>query len=95
MCIQSSQTDGQAQMDARLEQFIRQTPKAELHLHLEGSTRPATLLDLARRHGVERPASDVEGLACWYRFRDFPHCIEIRLAICSCLRNGADFARAG
>jgi aminodeoxyfutalosine deaminase len=86
-------TEGQAQIDERLEWFIRQMPKVELHLHLEGSIRPVTLLDLARRHGIELPANDVEGLARWYRFRDFPHFVEIYLAICSCLRDGADFAR--
>jgi adenosine deaminase len=84
---------GQAQMQERLERFIRQMPKVELHLHLEGSIRPATLLHLAHRHGVELPATDVEGLARWYRFRDFPHFVEIYVAICSCLRDGADFAR--
>jgi aminodeoxyfutalosine deaminase len=89
----SVETDKQVQMNERLEQFIRQMPKVELHLHLEGSIRPATLLALARRHGVELPANDVEGLARWYRFRDFPHFVEIYLAICSCLRDGADFAR--
>ena len=49
-------------MDERLAQFIRQMPKVELHLHLEGSIRPATLLDLARQHGIDLPTNDVEGL---------------------------------
>ena len=62
---------------SQLEQFIRRMPKVELHLHLEGSIRPTTLLDLARRHGIALPASDVEGLARWYQFRDFPHFIDI------------------
>jgi adenosine deaminase len=73
----STRTAGSAGADERLEQFIRQMPKVELHLHLEGSVRPMTLLDLARRHGVELPANDIEGLLCWYRFRDFPHFVEI------------------
>src|SRR5579859_1755271 len=36
-------------------EYIRAAPKAELHLHLQGAVRPATLLDLARRHRVALP----------------------------------------
>ncbi len=38
-------------------------PKAELHVHLDGSLRPATMLELARDAGVELPARDAESLA--------------------------------
>ncbi len=41
---------------------LRAMPKAELHVHLDGSLRPATLLELARDAGVELPARDVESL---------------------------------
>lgn len=77
----------------QLEQFILQMPKVELHLHLEGTVRPATLLDLARRHGVKLPADDVEGVRRWYRFDHFLQFVEVWLAILNCLRDGADFAR--
>ena len=42
---------------------LHRLPKAELHVHLDGSLRPATLLALARERDVELPASDVVGLA--------------------------------
>ena len=42
---------------------LHRLPKAELHVHLDGSLRPATLLELARERDVELPASDAEGLA--------------------------------
>lgn len=65
-------------------------PKVELHVHLEGSVRPETLLKLAKRHGRDLPAQDVPGLREWYRFRSFDHFIEIYMAISSCLRTAED-----
>src|SRR5512136_381405 len=37
-------------------------PKAELHCHLEGAIRTATIIDIAREHGLKLPAYDVAGL---------------------------------
>ncbi|MBN1354884.1 adenosine deaminase family protein [bacterium] len=42
--------------------FIRLIPKSELHVHLDGSIRPTTLIELAREQGVELPSYTVEGL---------------------------------
>lgn len=66
-------------------------PKVELHVHLEGSIRPETLLTLAKRNGVALPATTVEGLQEWYRFSDFAHFIEVYFAICNCIRTPEDF----
>jgi adenosine deaminase len=74
-----------------LDQFIRLMPKVELHVHLEGSIRPATLLALAERNHVPLPADTVEGLEAWYRFSDFAHFVEVYFAICNCLRTPEDF----
>jgi adenosine deaminase len=73
-----------------LETFIRQMPKAELHVHLEGAIQPKTLLALAERHGIELPATTVEGLREWYRFSDFSHFIIVYLTISSCIRTPDD-----
>jgi adenosine deaminase len=73
-----------------LEHFITEMPKVELHVHLEGSVRPETLLKLAKRHHVALPADDMEGLRKWYTFRDFKHFIEIYMTISSCLRTAED-----
>jgi len=68
-----------------LENFIRAMPKVELHVHLEGSIQPETLLMLARRHGVSLPVDSVDGLHQWYTFTNFAHFIEIYMTICSCI----------
>ncbi len=70
--------------------FIQQMPKVELHVHLEGATRPETLLRLARQHGVALPADSVEGIREWYTFTDFGHFIEIYGLICACIRTPDD-----
>jgi hypothetical protein len=60
-------------------------PKIELHVHLEGTVRPSTLIDIARRNDVALPADTVEGLADLYRFRDFAHFIEVWVMTTSAL----------
>ena len=52
-------------------------PKIELHVHLEGTVRARTLLQIAKRNGVPLPADSVEGLAGLYQFRDFEHFLEV------------------
>jgi adenosine deaminase len=74
-----------------LEDFVLRMPKVELHVHLEGSMRPAVLLELARRNGVALPAEDEAGLAQWFRFRDFEHFVQVYLTCSKALRAPEDF----
>jgi aminodeoxyfutalosine deaminase len=66
-------------------------PKIELHVHLEGTVRPATLLEIARRNDYPLPADTVEELAPLYRFRDFEHFIEVWILTTNALRRADDF----
>src|SRR5579859_488898 len=72
-------------------QYLQAVPKVELHVHLEGSIRPSTLLTLAKRNHVHLPASTLEEMREWFRFRNFPHFIEIYLAISRCLKTTEDY----
>jgi aminodeoxyfutalosine deaminase len=66
-------------------------PKIELHVHLEGTVRPHTLLEIARRNDYALPADTVEGLAELYAFRDFRHFIEVWILTTNALQTEADF----
>jgi adenosine deaminase len=72
------------------EAYLRALPKVELHVHLEGSIRPETLLKLAQRNSVPLPADTLDGLREWYTFRDFPHFVDIYMTIARCLRTVED-----
>ncbi|HZD72113.1 MAG TPA: adenosine deaminase [Actinomycetes bacterium] len=72
--------------------FVDALPKAELHVHLEGSIAPSTLLALARSQPDSTLPRSEEGLRELYRFRDFAHFLEVYLLICRHLRSAEDFA---
>lgn len=80
-------------MNPELENFLHQMPKAEIHIHLEGSMRPETALTLAERNdSIDLlPSSDLETLRSWFKFRDFDHFLEIYLTLQDLLRTGEDF----
>ena len=69
----------------------RTFPKIELHVHLEGTVRAGTLLQIARRNNVPLPADSVEGLAGLYQFRDFAHFLDVWLLTTGALRTERDF----
>lgn len=74
-----------------LHEFIRRMPKVEMHVHLEGSIQPSTLLKLAKKNKVDLPVKTLDEIIEWYRFSDFQHFIEVYFAICSCIRTAEDF----
>jgi aminodeoxyfutalosine deaminase len=73
-----------------MERFIAGLPKVELHRHLEGSIRPATVFTLAQEHGVDVGADSVEELAESYVFGDFPSFVDLFIKTTKVLRRSAD-----
>lgn len=68
-----------------IEQFITDMPKVELHVHLEGSIQPETLLTLAKKNRIDLPIKNEEELHRWYTFTDFDHFIEVYRTISRCI----------
>ena len=66
-------------------------PKVELHVHLEGTVRPETLLAIARRNDVSLPARSVAELRELYRYRDFAHFLEVWYLTTQALQTAEDF----
>ena len=74
-----------------LESFITAMPKVELHLHLEGTMQPATLLRIAERNHVELPAYNVEGVTQLFNYRHFHEFLSVFMVLARALKRGEDF----
>jgi aminodeoxyfutalosine deaminase len=68
-------------------------PKVELHVHLEATVRPETLLEIARKNDFPLPATTVEGIRDLYRYRDFDHFIQVWILTTNALQREEDFRR--
>jgi adenosine deaminase len=75
----------------RLPALLRAAPKAELHIHIEGSLEPELIFRLARRNGVALAYPGVEALRAAYAFTDLQSFLDIYYAGASVLLTEADF----
>ncbi|MEE1774315.1 adenosine deaminase [Streptomyces sp. JV185] len=66
-------------------------PKAELHLHIEGTLEPELAFALARRNGVRLPYADTEELRTAYLFEDLQSFLDLYYALMAVLRTEEDF----
>ena len=71
--------------------FIRGIPKAELHIHIEGSLEPELVFALAAKHKVALPYPSVEALRCAYDFHNLQSFLDIYYAGANVLRDEDDF----
>ena len=72
-------------------ELARTLPKAELHIHIEGSLEPELIFALAQRNGVQLPYPSVEALRAAYAFTDLQSFLDIYYAGASVLLMEADF----
>ncbi len=76
---------------ANLIDFARRLPKAELHLHIEGSLEPEMLVALARRNGIDIAFRSVEEVRAAYRFSNLQEFLDIYYQGMNVLRTEEDF----
>lgn len=74
-----------------LTEFVRGLPKAELHIHIEGSLEPELIFEMAKRNGVTLQYDSVEALRAAYAFTDLQSFLDIYYAGASVLITEQDF----
>ena len=78
-------------MEADLKSFALGLPKAELHLHLEGTLEPELMFQLAERNSVDLPYPSVEAARAAYDFSDLQSFLDLDYAGCTALLTEDDF----
>ena len=74
-----------------LSSIIKNIPKAELHLHIEGSLTPELMWRLAEKHSVSLPYASVEEIEAAYNFKDLQSFLDLYYAGAGVLRDEDDF----
>ena len=74
-----------------MDTYLRDIPKAELHMHLEGSLEPELMFEMARRNGVTLPYTSVEAVRQAYVFGNLQSFLDIYYAGCRVLLREQDF----
>jgi len=76
---------------SRIHRLIDALPKAELHLHIEGTFEPELMFEIAARNGVQLPFGSVEAVRAAYEFSDLQSFLDIYYAGAGCLQTERDF----
>jgi adenine deaminase len=77
--------------DERMQGLIRGIPKAEIHLHIEGTLEPEMLLELGERNHIPLPCTSAEECRAQYAFRDLRHFLDLYYAGVAVLVTEQDF----
>eukprot|EP01028_Stygiella_incarcerata_P007788 TRINITY_DN32588_c0_g1_i1.p1 TRINITY_DN32588_c0_g1~~TRINITY_DN32588_c0_g1_i1.p1 ORF type:complete len:239 (-),score=-9.75 TRINITY_DN32588_c0_g1_i1:49-765(-) len=72
-------------------EFIKEIPKAELHLHIEGSLEPELMFELAKRNNIKIPYNSVEEVRAAYDFTNLQSFLDIYYAGANVLLHKKDF----
>ena len=88
--VMTSTSAGHA-MTSAMDDFIQGLPKAELHVHLEGTLEPEFLFECARRNGIDLPYETPADVVAAYDFHDLPSFLAIYYPAMDVLRTEQDF----
>lgn len=74
-----------------MKDWLKTTPKAELHLHIEGSLEPELMFKLAQRNGIKLPWNNIEGLRKAYNFSNLQEFLDLYYQGANVLKTEQDF----
>ena len=74
-----------------MDDLITRLPKAELHVHIEGTLEPDMMFRLATRNGLSLPFEDIDQVHAAYRFSDLQSFLDLYYRGCDVLRDESDF----
>ncbi len=72
-------------------EFVLELPKAELHLHIEGSLEPEHMLSLATKHGIKLPYKTLDDIRAAYQFDDLQSFLDLYYLGAGVLMDEQDF----
>ena len=78
-------------VDDSLTEFLRGLPKAELHIHIEGTLEPEMMFEMAGRNGITLPFATVEEIRAAYNFTDLQSFLDVFYQGAAVLRKEEDF----
>lgn len=78
-------------MDGDIHSYIKKLPKAELHLHIEGTLEPEMMFALAERNQIQLPYANVEALSAAYNFENLQSFLDLYYQGCNVLLKEQDF----
>ena len=78
-------------MTSQITEFIKNAPKAELHLHIEGTLEPELMFKLAKKNNISIPYKNVEEVKSAYNFKNLDSFLKIYYQSSKVLMNEEDF----
>lgn len=78
-------------LNPQVDEFIVRMPKVELHVHLEGSLSPRTVLQLAQRNAIELPIRDPAGVEHLFRYNNFSEFLSVFMTLTQVIVCKEDF----
>jgi adenosine deaminase len=78
--------------DNKLKQFCYNIPKAELHVHIEGTLEPELMFELSKRNNITLPYSSIDEVKSKFNFANLQEFLDMYYLACSVLVNEEDFS---